>query len=82
MNIIEPILFQVRFQPEAPALLRKEVISYAVLTNQMKDVARRAIGYGLKRGDVVAISSDQPMVEAALVLGPSQIGIVARRRRR
>jgi hypothetical protein len=82
MNIIEPILFQVRDQSEALALcvLGKEVISYAVVTNQMNNVVRRAIGYELRRSDVVAISSDQPMVEAALVLGPSQIGIAARRR--
>jgi hypothetical protein len=45
MNIIEPILFQVRDQSEAPALCvpGKEVISYAVVTNQMNNVVRRAI---------------------------------------
>jgi acyl-coenzyme A synthetase/AMP-(fatty) acid ligase len=78
MNIIEPILFQARYQPEAPALcvLGKQVISYAVLRNQMDNVARRAIGYGLKRGNIVVISTDQPMVEAVLILGLTQIGIV------
>jgi acyl-coenzyme A synthetase/AMP-(fatty) acid ligase len=77
MNIVEPILFQARYQPEAPALcvLGKQVISYAVLRNQMNNVARRAKSHGLARGDIVAVATDQPIVEAAMILGLTQLGI-------
>ena len=78
MNIVEPILFQAKYQPGAPALcvLGKHVISYAVLRAQMNNVARRAIAYGLKRGSIVALSTDQPLLEATLILGLTQDGIV------
>jgi acyl-coenzyme A synthetase/AMP-(fatty) acid ligase len=78
MNIIDPILFQARYQPGAPALcaLGKHVISYAVLRNQMNNVARRAIACGLKRGSIVALSIDEPLQEAALILGLTQIGVI------
>jgi acyl-CoA synthetase (AMP-forming)/AMP-acid ligase II len=78
MNIVEPILFQARYQPGAPALcvLGKHVVSYAVLRTQMNNVARRALACGLKRGSIAALSTDQPLVEAALILGLTQVGIV------
>jgi acyl-CoA synthetase (AMP-forming)/AMP-acid ligase II len=78
MNIVEPILFQARYQPGAPALclLGKHVVSYAVLRAQMNNVARRAIACGLRRGSVVALSIDDPLLEAALILGLTQLGIV------
>ena len=78
MNIIEPILFQAKYQPGAPALcmLGKHVVSYAVLRGQMNNVARRAIAYGLRRGSTVIVSTDDPLLEAALILGLTQVGIV------
>jgi acyl-coenzyme A synthetase/AMP-(fatty) acid ligase len=77
MNIVEPILFQARFQPDAPALcvLGKQVVSYAQLRNQMNNVVRRAKSHGLKCGDVVLVAADQPAVEAALILGLAQMGV-------
>jgi len=78
MNIIELILFQARYQPGAPALcvLGRHVVSYAVLRNQINNVARRAIACGLKRGSMVALSTDQPLLEAALILGLARAGII------
>jgi acyl-coenzyme A synthetase/AMP-(fatty) acid ligase len=78
MNIIEPILFQSRYQPGAPALcvLGKQVISYGVLRGQMNNVARRALACGLGRGSVVALSTDQPLLEAVLILGLAQAGVI------
>src|SRR5271154_2787241 len=72
MNIVEPILFQARYHPGAPALceLGKNVVSYAALRAQMNNVARRAVACGLKRGSSVALSTNQPMVEAVLILRP------------
>ncbi len=78
MNIVEPILYQARHQPEAPALCAQgvDVVSYARLAVQINNVARRAIGCGLKRGSVVALSVDQPLLHSAVILGLSQVGII------
>jgi acyl-coenzyme A synthetase/AMP-(fatty) acid ligase len=78
MNIVEPILFQARYQPGAPALclLGRHVVSYAVLRSQMNNIARRAIACGLKRGSIVALAINDPLLEAALILGLTQLGIV------
>ena len=78
MNIVEPILFQARYHPGAPALceLGKNVVSYAMLRAQMNNVAHRAVACGLKRGSIVAVSTDQPLLESALILGLTQAGII------
>lgn len=78
MNIVEPILFQARYQPEAPALCAQgiDVVSYARLRAQMNNVARCAFSYGLKRGNIVALSVDQPLLHCAIILGLTQVGIV------
>jgi acyl-CoA synthetase (AMP-forming)/AMP-acid ligase II len=78
MNIVEPILFQARYQPEAPALGAQgnDVISYARLVVQMSTVARRAMSFGLRRGSVVALSIDDPLLHAVAILGLTQVGIV------
>ncbi len=79
MNIVEPILFQARYQPEAPALCAQgiDVVSYSRLVTQMNNIARRAMGHGLKRGDVVLLSiNNQPLLHAAVILGLTLVGIV------
>jgi acyl-coenzyme A synthetase/AMP-(fatty) acid ligase len=79
MNIVEPILFQARCQPEAPALCApgNDVISYARLVFQMSVIARRAMSLGLEPGSVVALSIEQPLLHAAVILGLTQAGIVS-----
>src|SRR5271170_7231764 len=78
MNIVEPILFQAKYQPGAPALCAQgiDVVSYERLAAQMENVARRAMAHGLRRADVVALSIEQPLLHAAVILGLSQVGIV------
>jgi acyl-coenzyme A synthetase/AMP-(fatty) acid ligase len=78
MNIVEPILFQAKLQPEAPALCSpgNDVVSYGRLAAQMRTVARRALALGIKPGDVVALSLNDPLLHTALVLGLTQVGIV------
>lgn len=78
MNIVEPILFQARYQPDAPALCAQgiDVVSYARLAAQMNNIARRAGAIGLRQGNVVALSIDRPLLHAALILGLTQAGIV------
>jgi acyl-coenzyme A synthetase/AMP-(fatty) acid ligase len=79
MNIIEPILFQAKCQPEAPALCSQgnDVISYARLVRQMGSIAGRAMSLGIKRGNIVALSIDEPLLHAAIILGLTQAGIIS-----
>jgi acyl-CoA synthetase (AMP-forming)/AMP-acid ligase II len=78
MNIVEPILFQARHQPEAPALCAQgdDVVSYARLCGQMNNIGRRARSFGLKRGDVAALAIVNPLHHTALILGLTQIGVI------
>ena len=78
MNIVEPILFQARYQPEAPALCAQgiDVISYARLVAMMNNVARGTIAKGLSRGQVAALSIEDPLLHAIVILGLAQVGIV------
>jgi len=78
MNVVDPILFQAKCQPEAPALCAQgvDVVSYARLVAQMNNVARRALASGLKRGAVAALSIEQPMLHAAVILGLTHAGII------
>ena len=79
MNIVEPILFQAHCQPEASALCAQgiDVISYAQLAAQMSTVARRALSSGLRPGSVVALSIEEPLLHAVVILGLTQAGIVS-----
>jgi acyl-CoA synthetase (AMP-forming)/AMP-acid ligase II len=78
MNIVEPILFQARYRPEAVALCApgNDVVSYAQLVLQMNAIAGRAIALGLRPASVVALSIEEPLLHAAVILGLAQVGIV------
>jgi len=78
MNIIDPILFQTKCQPEAPALCAhgSDIVSYARLATRMNIVARRAMSIGLKPGDVVALSITDQLLHSIVILGLTQIGII------
>jgi acyl-coenzyme A synthetase/AMP-(fatty) acid ligase len=78
MNIIEPILFQARYQAGAPALCAQgsDVISYAGLVTQMNTVARRALSLGLASGNMVALSLEEPLLHSVFILGLTQVGII------
>ncbi len=79
MNIVEPILFQAKYQPSAPALCAQgiDVISYERLAAQMNSVARRAMGSGLRRGNVAALSIEDPLLHAVTILALAQVGIIS-----
>ena len=57
VNIVDPILFHCRHQPEAPALSVPgfPVLSYAQLEAMMNNVARAAKARGLREGNTVAL---------------------------
>jgi acyl-CoA synthetase (AMP-forming)/AMP-acid ligase II len=79
MNVVEPILIHARHHPDAPALCAPgvDVVSYARLSAQMNNVARRAMSHGLRRGNVVALSIDDQLLHCVVVLGLTQVGIIS-----
>ena len=80
MNIVDPVLFQCRQSPAAPAICAPgtmlNVVSYGRLERFIHNIGRRALAHGLKRGDVVAVFMADPIFHAALVLGLTALGIV------
>ena len=57
MNIIDPILFHSRHDPEALALCAPgvDLVTYERLHKSINNVARRASALGLKPGQIVAL---------------------------
>jgi acyl-CoA synthetase (AMP-forming)/AMP-acid ligase II len=80
VNIVDAFLFQARHQPTALAVcasgLHYKTISYGRLAHFVNNVGCRAISAGLKRGDVAAIVTGDPVLHLALVLGLTRIGVV------
>jgi len=80
MNIVEPILFQARHCPPAPAMCAPGatfgLISYARLADLINNVGRRAIGLGLSRGQIVVIRVSDQILHATLALGLINIGVI------
>jgi acyl-CoA synthetase (AMP-forming)/AMP-acid ligase II len=80
VNIIDPVLFQCRQSPAAPAICAPgtmlNVVSYGRLERFIHNIGHRALAHGLKRGDVVAVFMADPIFHAAMVLGLTALGIV------
>lgn len=80
MNIVDPILFQGRYQPSTPALLlpggSHEVVTYDQLGQLIHNVGRNAYENGLSRGNVVALIVKDPLLHIVLILGLAKYGIV------
>lgn len=79
MNIIDPIRFHSRHEPEALALCAPgvDLVTYERLEKSINNVARRARATGLASGQVVALFLPQrPIVHALIILGLARIGVV------
>src|SRR5258708_26003074 len=80
VNIIDPILDQCGYQPDAPALCvpgqHHTVISYSQLGKMIHNVTRYARHVGPKPGDVVVIFSNDQVLHASLILGLAKAGAV------
>ncbi len=78
MNIVEPILFQARHDPPAPAMCAPGtafgIISYARLTRFIYSVGHRAIRLGIAPKSVVAIHVKDDIFHTTLALGLMHIG--------
>jgi fatty-acyl-CoA synthase len=80
MNIVEPIIFQSKINPNSIAIctpgMAMDFVTYAGLARIMDNVGRVALSLGLARGDIVAIYVSETIFHAALVLGLTRLGIV------
>src|SRR6476660_739067 len=79
MNIVEPILFQARHNPPAPAMCAPgaalEIISYNRLARFINNIGRRTLELGLTPGQTVAIQVKDQIFHAAIALALANIGI-------
>lgn len=80
MNIVDPILFQAKLNPAAPAICvpgaARPLISFGRLERAIHNIGRAALSAGLGRGQVAAIHVKDKIFHAALILGLARIGVV------
>jgi fatty-acyl-CoA synthase/long-chain acyl-CoA synthetase len=80
MNIVDPVLFQAKLNPAAPAICvpgaARPLISYGRLAQAIHNIGRAALSCGLTRGQVAAIHVQDKIFHAALILGLARIGVV------
>ena len=80
MNIVEPIVFQAKINPNSIAICtpgtRMDFVTYAGLARIVDNLGRVALSLGLARGDIVAIYVSETIFHAALVLALTRLGIV------
>jgi acyl-coenzyme A synthetase/AMP-(fatty) acid ligase len=82
MNIIEPILFQCKLNPQALAICvpggRVESVNYVTLGRFIGSAARMAGTLGLAPGSVVASYTQDTILHAALMLGVLGAGLTSK----
>jgi acyl-coenzyme A synthetase/AMP-(fatty) acid ligase len=80
MNIVDPILFQCKWQPLAHALCapgsKLGVITYGRLEKIIFNIGRKAREEGLLPGNVAVLFIKDPMLHYLFILGLSKIGVV------
>ncbi len=80
MNIVDPIVFQAKMNPDGPAICvpgtAVETITYGRLVRWMNNVGRMALARGLAPGNLVALSIKDKIFHAAIILGLTRLGIV------
>jgi fatty-acyl-CoA synthase len=80
LNIVDPILAQCRFQPDAPAVCvpgpQHATIAYGQLARLINNAARHAARVGLGRGDTVVLYVTDLIGQAVLILGLAKAGVV------
>jgi acyl-coenzyme A synthetase/AMP-(fatty) acid ligase len=80
MNIVEPILFQAKINPNGIAICTPgtamDFVTYAGLARVIDNIGQVALAMGLVPGNIVAIYVSETIFHAALVLGLARLGIV------
>jgi acyl-CoA synthetase (AMP-forming)/AMP-acid ligase II len=79
MNIVDPILFQCRYNPSAPAMCAPgtplNIVRYADLERFIHNVSRKAVSLGLLPGQTVALGIKDKILHAAIILGLTRLGV-------
>src|SRR5262245_1338828 len=79
MNIVEPILFQAKINPNGIAICTPgpamDFVTYAGLARATDNIGHMALTMGLVPGNSVAIYVSETIFHAALVLGLARLGI-------
>jgi acyl-CoA synthetase (AMP-forming)/AMP-acid ligase II len=80
VNLVDPIMFQCRLSPGAPAICAPgtpfDLVSYGRLEQFICNAGRKASAVGLAPGQTVALFVADKILHAALILGLTRIGIV------
>jgi len=80
VNIVDPILFQCRINPEQPAICAPganlEPMTYAQLEFTLNALTRTVLELGFQRGQVVGVLIDNKILHAVLLLALARIGVV------
>jgi len=80
MNVVDPILFQAKMNPESPAICAPgtlfDTITYGRLERWIHNIGRMALSRGLAPGNIVALSIKDKIFHAAVILGLARLGIV------
>lgn len=78
MNITDPILFQARYQPQAPAICAPgiSIVSYGTLEQIVNNIMRRALTLGVAPGQTVALFIEQGVMHAAVILAMARLGVI------
>ena len=79
MHIVSPFLAQARHQPTEAAICAPgthfNVVSYGRLEAMINNIGHQASAAGLKRGNIVAILTGDPIFQLALFMGLARIGV-------
>ena len=79
MNIVDPILFQCRANPEQPAICapgsRLEPVTYAQLQHMLNSLTRTVLQFDLKPGDIVGVFVNDKIFHIVLTLALARIGV-------
>ncbi|HLH98621.1 MAG TPA: class I adenylate-forming enzyme family protein [Xanthobacteraceae bacterium] len=79
MDVISPILFHARHNPQALALCAPgvDLVTYGQLEKSVNNISRRARSLGLAAGHVVGVLLPKhPTIHAVLILGLARLGVI------
>jgi len=80
VNIVEPIIFQSKINPNSIAICtpgtRMDFVTYAGLARIIDNLGRVALSLGLARGNIVAIHVSDTIFHAALILALTRLGVI------
>jgi acyl-CoA synthetase (AMP-forming)/AMP-acid ligase II len=80
MNIVDPILFQCRRQPPTAAICVPGpgigLISYRRLETFVHNISRRLLSLGLAPGSIVAVSIEDVIFHAVVLLALTRLGMI------